>query len=116
MAYMDGLTGRSQEDLRHAFGANLVELEAADAALYAANSFQAQDWGTPQQILDRIDKRRGVLGEIDTSIATSYGGMPYAHVAKSMRLFSQKVLPELKRWNVIAAESSGLAMTAATAS
>jgi N-dimethylarginine dimethylaminohydrolase len=45
LAYMDGLTLRSQEQLRHALASNLVELQTADAALYAANSFQVEHDG-----------------------------------------------------------------------
>jgi arginine dihydrolase len=42
LVYMDGLTRQSQEELRSAFASNLVELQAVDAALYAANSFQVE--------------------------------------------------------------------------
>jgi N-dimethylarginine dimethylaminohydrolase len=45
LAYMDGLTRQSREELRNAFASNLVELQAADAALYAANSFQVEYHG-----------------------------------------------------------------------
>src|SRR5216683_3181728 len=45
LAYMDGLTRQSQEKLRGAFATNLVELQAVDAALYAANSFQVEYQG-----------------------------------------------------------------------
>ncbi|MGH7948966.1 MAG: hypothetical protein ACREQF_07060 [Candidatus Binataceae bacterium] len=45
LAYLDGLTPPSREKLRSAFGPNLVELQAADAALYAANSFQIEQEG-----------------------------------------------------------------------
>jgi N-dimethylarginine dimethylaminohydrolase len=45
LAYMDGLSNESQSRLREAFGANLVELREADAAIYAANSFQVEHEG-----------------------------------------------------------------------
>ena len=45
LAYMDGLTRQSREGLRSAFASNLVELQTADAALYAANSFQVEYHG-----------------------------------------------------------------------
>jgi N-dimethylarginine dimethylaminohydrolase len=45
LAYMGGLTHDSQEHLRKAFGARLIELSDNDAALYAANSFQAEEGG-----------------------------------------------------------------------
>jgi len=45
LAYMAGLTMRSRERLRQAFGNRLIELSERDAALYAANSFQIDDGG-----------------------------------------------------------------------
>jgi N-dimethylarginine dimethylaminohydrolase len=45
LAYMEGLTPTSRETLRKAFGANLITLAAADAELYAANSFQVEHEG-----------------------------------------------------------------------
>ena len=45
LAYMDGLTRQSREELRSAFASNLVELQTADAALYAVNSFQVEYHG-----------------------------------------------------------------------
>jgi N-dimethylarginine dimethylaminohydrolase len=42
LAYLEGLTAAAQVTVREAFGANLVALGSADAALYAANSFQLQ--------------------------------------------------------------------------
>jgi N-dimethylarginine dimethylaminohydrolase len=45
LAYMDGLTAPSRERVRQAFGSKLIELSEHDAALYAANSFQADDRG-----------------------------------------------------------------------
>ena len=45
LAYMDALTHQSREKLRSEFGPNLIELANADAALYAANSFQVEHDG-----------------------------------------------------------------------
>jgi N-dimethylarginine dimethylaminohydrolase len=42
LAYLKGLTAPSSGNLRRAFGANLIPLSDADAALYAANSFQIE--------------------------------------------------------------------------
>jgi len=59
LAYLDGLSAASRDRLRDAFGADLVELGQADAALYAANSFQLQHDGRfclfmPQGVSDRL--------------------------------------------------------------
>jgi hypothetical protein len=67
-----------------------------DAAVqdYIAN----QCWGTPQQILDKLDARRKVIGDFEWNSITSYAGLPYAEVERSMRLLGEKVIPELKTW------------------
>jgi N-dimethylarginine dimethylaminohydrolase len=61
LAYLDGLSGRSRDRLRDAFGINLVELSEADAAIYAANSFQIQHEGRlylfmPQGISEQLSR------------------------------------------------------------
>ena len=45
LAYMEGLTAASREQIQREFGARLIALAPADAALYAANSFQVDDGG-----------------------------------------------------------------------
>jgi len=56
-----------------------------------------QVWGTPEQchrkIVDTIERTGG---EAFTGIF-SYGGMPYEIAEESLRLFSNEVMPELKR-------------------
>jgi N-dimethylarginine dimethylaminohydrolase len=65
---MAGLSVPSRNSLLDAFGANLVELSEADAAIYAANSFQLQHEGRlylfmPRGISDQLTRavqERGV--------------------------------------------------------
>lgn len=57
----------------------------------------SQTWGTPEQILEKIAHRRSVVGEYHLNCAMSFGGMPFDAVESSMRLFADKVIPELKR-------------------
>jgi alkanesulfonate monooxygenase SsuD/methylene tetrahydromethanopterin reductase-like flavin-dependent oxidoreductase (luciferase family) len=56
----------------------------------------AQTWGTPDQILEKIRARREVIGDYDLNCAFYYAGMPVEKAEASMRLFSEKVIPELK--------------------
>jgi hypothetical protein len=67
-----------------------------DAAVADYVSHQA--WGTPQQILDRLEKRRRIIGAYEWNSIVSFAGMPYDEVEKSMRLIGSKVLPELRSW------------------
>ena len=59
-----------------------------------------QATGTPQQILDKLEARRNVLGDFEWNMMLSYGGMPFDQVEKSMRLLGEKVLPEVKSWGM----------------
>lgn len=65
----------------------------------AANGFvDINTWGTPQQILDKMAQRRDQIGDFDLTVQISYGGLTGAQAEKSMRLFAEKVLPELQGW------------------
>ncbi len=72
-------------------------MEEAGASFVDINT-----WGTPQQILDKLDKRRQVLGDFDLTVQVSYGGMTPENAEKSIRLFATKVLPELHSWKMAA--------------
>lgn len=90
-----------------------------DAAAYlnslgleaAVNDYiEHQAWGTPQQILEKLDARRRVCGHFEWSSICSYGGLPFKDVEASMRLIGKSVLPELKRWR---ADDAGVPQAAA---
>jgi alkanesulfonate monooxygenase SsuD/methylene tetrahydromethanopterin reductase-like flavin-dependent oxidoreductase (luciferase family) len=82
---------KDAEDLR------AVGYEQAAQAFVDVNTF-----GTPTQILEKLEQRRRYLGDFDLTIEVSYGGMPKGRAAANMKLFASKVLPELKSWGVAA--------------
>ncbi len=57
-----------------------------------------QTWGTPDAILEKLRARRELLGEFELDLIAYYGGMPIEVAERSVRLFAEKVLPELHRW------------------
>ena len=57
-----------------------------------------QTWGTPDAILAKLRARCELLGEFELDLISSYGGMPVEVAERSIRLFAEKVLPELHRW------------------
>ncbi len=63
LAYLEGVSAQSQGRLRDAFGANLIELRAADAAIYAANSFQIEHDGRLYLLMPL-----GVSGELQRTV------------------------------------------------
>ncbi len=56
-----------------------------------------QVYGTPEQCLARIQDFTARTGAGAYNGVFSYGGMPYADVEKSLRLFAKDVLPELRK-------------------
>jgi alkanesulfonate monooxygenase SsuD/methylene tetrahydromethanopterin reductase-like flavin-dependent oxidoreductase (luciferase family) len=55
--------------------------------------------GTPNQILETYEKRRKIIGPFDMHVNISYSGMARDDAEKSMRLFAEKVIPEVRSWN-----------------
>jgi alkanesulfonate monooxygenase SsuD/methylene tetrahydromethanopterin reductase-like flavin-dependent oxidoreductase (luciferase family) len=68
----------------------------AGAANAAEAYVQAQTWGTPDQIVDKIKAKRAVLGDYDLTGVFSYGGMSYDTATASMRLWAERVIPAVK--------------------
>ena len=68
-------------------------------------------WGTPDQVLEKLAfihdsiANQGFMGNF------SYGGMPYDDVEASLRLFAERVTPELKRMGGAPAEALAGATT-----
>jgi alkanesulfonate monooxygenase SsuD/methylene tetrahydromethanopterin reductase-like flavin-dependent oxidoreductase (luciferase family) len=55
-------------------------------------------FGTPKQILEKLEARRRVLGDFDLTVQVSYGGMTGKDAETSIKLFAKEVLPELQSW------------------
>jgi len=65
----------------------------------AARDFaQLMPWGTPKQVLEKIEHIHGILGMNAMSCNFSYAGMPWAEAERNMKCFAQHVLPELHKW------------------
>jgi len=58
-----------------------------------------QTWGTPEQILDKLAARRELVGAFELNAIVNYGGMPFDQCEASVRLFAEKVIPELHAWS-----------------
>jgi alkanesulfonate monooxygenase SsuD/methylene tetrahydromethanopterin reductase-like flavin-dependent oxidoreductase (luciferase family) len=64
---------------------------------------EAQAWGTPQQILDRLEKRRAILGDFEVNICPSFSALTFEEIERSLRLFTREVMPELRDWDATGA-------------
>jgi alkanesulfonate monooxygenase SsuD/methylene tetrahydromethanopterin reductase-like flavin-dependent oxidoreductase (luciferase family) len=58
----------------------------------------ASAYGTPDQVLKRLDERRSILGSFDLLSTFRFGGMPPEVAERSLRLFASEVIPVLKTW------------------
>ncbi len=58
-----------------------------------------QAWGTPEQILARLEARRAIVGDFDLTCCFRYSGLPFDAARQSMETFANKVLPELHEWD-----------------
>ena len=74
-------------------------LHSADAPLadsLTAGTKRTQPIGTPEHILERIKAIQAAISMEKLVIHFFYGGMPPEKAEKSLRLFAEKVLPELQ--------------------
>lgn len=81
-----------------AYGASAEFLKALGLEGAAEDYVKQQAWGTPQQVLDKLEARRRVIGDFEWNVCTSFAGLPYDQVEKSTKLVGAKVLPEVKSW------------------
>ena len=71
-----------------------ADVGTADASFAARRG--TQPIGTPQEIIDRIKAMQQAMSMETVVIHVFYGGMPRDKAEKSMRLFAEKVLPEIQ--------------------
>lgn len=55
-------------------------------------------WGDPSRILDQLSERRELIGDFELGVSVNFGDIDFETARASMRLFADKVLPELKSW------------------
>jgi alkanesulfonate monooxygenase SsuD/methylene tetrahydromethanopterin reductase-like flavin-dependent oxidoreductase (luciferase family) len=80
------------------YGAAAEILKAAGKEKSLADFVDVQAYGTPQQILDKLEKRRQILGDYEWNLMASFAGMSFADAESSLRLIGKEVLPEVKSW------------------
>lgn len=80
------------------FYKNAAEMISAIGLDEMANMYAGVNtWGTPSQIIEKISQQRSILEcDVDVLAITKYGGMTDAEAETSMRLFADKVMPELR--------------------
>ena len=54
-------------------------------------------FGTPQQVIEKIEFIHDTIGARGVMTHFAYGGMDYTEANRNMRLFVEKVMPEIQR-------------------
>jgi alkanesulfonate monooxygenase SsuD/methylene tetrahydromethanopterin reductase-like flavin-dependent oxidoreductase (luciferase family) len=52
--------------------------------------------GTPEQIVERLQRRREVLGPYELNVCARFGGLNIQQATSSLRLFAEQVIPHLE--------------------
>ena len=86
-----------------AYGAAVDMLRDMGLEAFSEAYMDAQAWGTPRQILDKLEHWRRVVGSFDLILAVRAAGIPYADAERSLRLFAEQVIPELRHWDALSA-------------
>lgn len=81
------------------YGKNAEMLRKVGEAGFLKGFLAANAFGTPDQILATLDKRRGEIGAFELATSFRYGGIPFDEAERSMRLFAKEVLPVLHSWH-----------------
>ena len=79
-------------------GADMIREAGMEAA--GAGYADTQIWGTPQQIVEKYRHRLELFGDHQPNIAPSFAGLPFDKVRASLKLFGEKVVPELHKMGV----------------
>jgi alkanesulfonate monooxygenase SsuD/methylene tetrahydromethanopterin reductase-like flavin-dependent oxidoreductase (luciferase family) len=64
----------------------------------AQGYLHVQSWGSPKTLIEKLRRRREIVGEFELAVIARYGSMPMEKVRASMERFGREVVPELKRW------------------
>jgi alkanesulfonate monooxygenase SsuD/methylene tetrahydromethanopterin reductase-like flavin-dependent oxidoreductase (luciferase family) len=76
-------------------GADMLREVGREAAF---EFFYGLQWkGSPEQMIETMNRRRELIGEFQQMVLVSYGGMPYEMVRESLKLMSEKVFPEFRK-------------------
>ncbi|MCP5028229.1 MAG: LLM class flavin-dependent oxidoreductase [Actinomycetia bacterium] len=86
---MEGYQGYGQQ----AELLNRIGFEGYVKGFLASNAY-----GTPDQILERFQQRRQIVGEFELATCFRFGGIDFQAAEDSMKLFAAEILPELKSW------------------
>ncbi len=74
------------------------QMMAAGQEAVVEGFLNANLFGDPDTILDKLRKRREIIGDFELNAVFSFQSLPYDYVERAMRLFAREVAPEVKAW------------------
>jgi alkanesulfonate monooxygenase SsuD/methylene tetrahydromethanopterin reductase-like flavin-dependent oxidoreductase (luciferase family) len=78
------------------YEAGAREAERVGKAAVARAFVEANTYGNPEQVIERIEHRRSVIGDHVALFCPSFAGLPYEDVNHTLDLFAQKVVPHFR--------------------
>ena len=91
-----------------AYGNTIDALREAGLEGAAETYVNQQIWGTPAQMLTKLENRRNYIGDAGLLCIFRVAGIPYEDARRSLEVFAAEVMPELRSWS---RDSSSLAAT-----
>jgi alkanesulfonate monooxygenase SsuD/methylene tetrahydromethanopterin reductase-like flavin-dependent oxidoreductase (luciferase family) len=76
-------------------GADMIKAAGMEDSMKAY--VEAQNWGTPEQIVAKYEERHELVGDFSAMVVLSYGSIPFETARNSARLFGEKVIPKIKK-------------------
>jgi alkanesulfonate monooxygenase SsuD/methylene tetrahydromethanopterin reductase-like flavin-dependent oxidoreductase (luciferase family) len=90
------LGGSHFDDMKGYKGyAKMAEIIRNDDTGWRRSVVDGHPWGTPDQLIAKVEKLAADFGTSEISFVFRYGSMPQAEAERSMRLFAKEVLPAL---------------------
>jgi alkanesulfonate monooxygenase SsuD/methylene tetrahydromethanopterin reductase-like flavin-dependent oxidoreductase (luciferase family) len=66
---------------------------------YVKGFLGSNAYGTPDQLLERFEARRDIIGPFELATCFRFGGIDYKDAESSLKLFAAEVLPVLQQWD-----------------
>ncbi len=83
-----------------AYAQSAEHLRAISDEAAARAYIDLQLWGTPQEVIEKLHARRTLLDHpLDLCAMFGIGDMPHRETVATIKLFGEKVLPVIKRWD-----------------
>jgi len=81
------------------YGRQAEKLREVGFDKYVDGFLASNSYGTPERMLEIYRERYETIGPFETATCFRFGGIDYREAEASMRLYAEKVLPELKSWS-----------------